>query len=109
MIRTYLYIILVPYITFHIFRYAQAPAGTLRFKSPQAYTYEKKLIDVSGESKVVCSQKNSFSNQVSGVEDCLLLNIYIPDIALLNNAKLPVMFWIHGGSFLFGSGKIFII
>ena len=33
-------------------------------------------------------------------EDCLFLNIWTP--ALDANAKLPVMFWIHGGSFVFG-------
>ena len=33
-------------------------------------------------------------------EDCLFLNVWTP--ALDAEAKLPVMVWIHGGSFVFG-------
>lgn len=35
-------------------------------------------------------------------EDCLRLNIYSPSI---DNRKRPVMFWIHGGYYTFGSGN----
>lgn len=35
-------------------------------------------------------------------EDCLTLNIYTP--SKLGNSLLPVMFWIHGGSFKYGYG-----
>ncbi len=37
-------------------------------------------------------------------EDCLYLNIYAPDAAQLK----PVMVFIHGGSFLYGSGSQYI-
>ena len=35
-------------------------------------------------------------------EDCLFLNIWTPG---LDNAKRPVMVWIHGGAFTMGSGS----
>jgi len=35
-------------------------------------------------------------------EDCLFLNIWTPG---LDNAKRPVMVWIHGGAFIMGSGS----
>lgn len=35
-------------------------------------------------------------------EDCLTLNVVSPD--LQTDAKLPVMFWIHGGGHQYGSG-----
>jgi para-nitrobenzyl esterase len=35
-------------------------------------------------------------------EDCLYLNVWSPSRSA--NRRLPVMFWIHGGGFLFGSG-----
>lgn len=37
-------------------------------------------------------------------EDCLYLNIWTPKIEA--DAKLPVMVWIHGGAYLFGSGAV---
>ena len=36
-------------------------------------------------------------------EDCLFLNVWRPASAT-PGAKLPVMVWIHGGGFVFGSG-----
>jgi para-nitrobenzyl esterase len=36
-------------------------------------------------------------------EDCLYLNVWAPDRSV--NAKLPVIFWIHGGEFWAGSGS----
>ncbi|HJU11028.1 MAG TPA: carboxylesterase family protein, partial [Candidatus Binataceae bacterium] len=47
-----------------------------------------------------CPQIN-FRGQVKGSEDCLYLNIYTPDPP---GSGLPVMVWIHGGTFLIGSG-----
>ncbi|KOB70074.1 Odorant degrading enzyme CXE10, partial [Operophtera brumata] len=40
---------------------------------------------------------------VHGSEDCLYLNVYTPDLNPEN--LLPVMFWIHGGAFVSGSGN----
>ena len=37
-------------------------------------------------------------------EDCLFLNVWTPAVAK-KSAKLPVMVWIHGGAFVFGSGS----
>ena len=36
-------------------------------------------------------------------EDCLVLNVWTP--ALNDGRKRPVMFWIHGGAFISGSGS----
>ena len=85
----------------------------------QAYTYNEILVDVSSESKVQCPQYDCLSKAKVGVEDCLLLNIYVPDNAIPHssagnikmpvstsgNVRLPVMVWIHGGAFIMGSGK----
>ena len=36
-------------------------------------------------------------------DDCLNLNVWTPT---RENASLPVLFWIHGGSFMYGSGSV---
>ncbi|WP_346839404.1 carboxylesterase family protein [Microbulbifer sp. SAOS-129_SWC] len=38
-------------------------------------------------------------------EDCLYLNIYAPPNAAPGKTALPVMVWIHGGSFYLGAGS----
>jgi carboxylesterase type B len=41
-------------------------------------------------------------------EDCLFLDLYVPDAALHSaTANTPVVVWIHGGAFLFGSKNHF--
>ena len=97
------------YAAYQGIRYAQAPVGNLRFKPPQPIDYNEEpigTVDVSQESTVVCSQtKDEIRNQNSliGQEDCLLLNIYLPE--KINNDKkyqYPVMVWIYGGGFTIG-------
>lgn len=46
----------------------------------------------------------SHDDKVKGCEDCLYINIYA---SIRNGSRtlLPVMFWIHGGAFQFGSGN----
>ena len=44
-----------------------------------------------------------FREVVIGGEDCLNLNVWTPDHGA---ARLPVLVWIHGGSFMNGSGSV---
>ncbi|KPI95887.1 Esterase FE4 [Papilio xuthus] len=84
--------------------YAEPPLGELRFKPPQP----KKGWDGVREANKfgsICYQVNVLAIKLTptGSEDCLYLNIYSPNI---NPTKpLPVMFYIHGGGFLCGSGN----
>ena len=92
------------YASFQGIRYAQPPIGDLRFKSPQPYIAEEGEYDVSKESIVACPQQGELENSVMGQEDCLLMNIYVPNVVFENpQVKLPVMFWIHGGGLIVGS------
>lgn len=43
------------------------------------------------------------AKDVVGSEDCLYLNVYTRSIE--KNSRLPVLFWVHGGAFLMGSGN----
>ena len=47
---------------------------------------------------------NGFGND-NNKEDCLFLNILVPDTLQIDpHQKRPVMIWLHGGGFMFGSG-----
>ena len=45
-------------------------------------------------------------DEVEGAEDCLYLNIYVPADRRTSSRSLPVIFWIHGGAFQYGSGML---
>ncbi|XP_031840749.1 venom carboxylesterase-6 [Nomia melanderi] len=86
--------------------YARPPVKSLRFRPPKpAKRWEHELF--ATKKGPVCMQylmPSQNGSRVIGEEDCLYLNIYTPH---RGNRKplLPVMFWIHGGAFQFGSGN----
>jgi para-nitrobenzyl esterase len=73
--------------------FAAAPVGDLRWRAPQP---AMKWAGVRAAA--------AFSATCVQAEDCLYLNIYQPSDAK-KGAHLPVMVWIHGGAFVFGSGS----
>ncbi|MEI6102223.1 MAG: carboxylesterase family protein, partial [Eubacteriales bacterium] len=78
--------------------YAKPPVGELRFRraqppEPWENTYW------ATKQKANCPQANMKLKQD---EDCLSLNIWVPDKGA---RKKPVLFYVHGGSFCSGSGN----
>lgn len=54
----------------------------------------------------VCPQFDLLSFNYLGVEDCLFLNVHTPQLPIGEEERLlPVMFYIHGGGFVTGSGS----
>ena len=93
------------YGSFQGIQYAESPIGPLRFKPPQPFVAGEAVFDVSQESKIICPHPQAFPVGLIGQEDCLVLNVYVPEKALNNpDVKLPVMVWIHGGGLVVGSG-----
>ena len=93
----------------HIFKgipFAEPPIGDLRFSPPQAKKPWDGVLEAT-EFGPCAFQGYTQLEEVTGKlqpesEDCLTLNIWTPGI---DNKKRPVMFWIHGGGFLFGGGR----
>ncbi|XP_039586571.1 LOW QUALITY PROTEIN: bile salt-activated lipase-like [Passer montanus] len=57
------------------------------------------------EFKKRCMQVKLTQNNVRGSEDCLYLNIWVPQGRREVSTKLPVMVYIYGGAFLVGGGQ----
>ena len=61
-------------------------------------------VNVSSNSNVWCPQ---WIGGVFGEEDCLMLNIYVPEHILLSGrSSADVMVWLTGGALLIGSNDI---
>jgi para-nitrobenzyl esterase len=75
--------------------FAAPPVGDLRWQAPKAAAKWSNV-----------RPGNVFSATCLQAEDCLYLNIYEPSDAK-KGANLPVMVWIHGGAFIFGSGSAY--
>jgi para-nitrobenzyl esterase len=84
--------------------YAAAPTDELRWRPPQPPASWRGVRDAS-VPKAVCPQFVYTApgvGRVGGDEDCLVLNVTVPDRPSKKN--LPVMVWIHGGGYTSGSG-----
>lgn len=92
--------------------YAAPPVGDLRWKKPQLvepWQGVRKCDKFAAASLQGDHGKGSFywkefyqAGDPERSEDCLYLNIWTP--AAGKDAKLPVVFWIHGGGYMAGYG-----
>jgi para-nitrobenzyl esterase len=86
--------------------FASAPAGRLRFRAPEPHEGWEDVRDATVFGQVSVQVGDSLAAIGAAPppdwsEDCLFLNIQTP---ALDDARRPVMVWIHGGSFMNGTG-----
>jgi para-nitrobenzyl esterase len=92
-------------IAFRGLPYAAPPVGPLRWRPPQPVMPWRGVRSADRFGAICPQQYNATDNGVGPLpmsEDCLTLNVYAP--AEHTRALRPVMFWIHGGAYLNGSG-----
>lgn len=86
--------------------YGKAPVGHFRFQKPQSYGAWSETLNATALGPVCMQSPNQPYTYPGFTEDCLKLNIYVPNNVSPNSNK-SVMVWIHGGGFSFGSGGFY--
>src|SRR5881227_538669 len=86
--------------------YAAPPVGELRFRPPQPVEPWNGVRDATAFGPMAMQTQGAMETMFGAPprpmsEDCLTLNVWTPG---LDDARRPVMVWIHGGGFLFGTG-----
>ncbi len=87
-------------------RYAQPVIGSLRWKAPQPVTPSVVTQDATrfGDH---CPQTVSPFGNATETEDCLFLNVFVPNGRDHRDGAYPVMVWIHGGGLAVGKSNEF--
>ncbi|NVM54570.1 MAG: carboxylesterase/lipase family protein [Candidatus Helarchaeota archaeon] len=89
--------------------YAAPPIGALRFSPPAPREPWKDVLDATKFGPYAMQGFNALEILFGKLPiqeseaDCLTLNVWTPET---DDAKRPVMVWIHGGAFTTGSGAI---
>ncbi|MBR0104361.1 MAG: carboxylesterase/lipase family protein [Firmicutes bacterium] len=78
--------------------YGKAPTGNLRFKRAVPCDKWEDVLDCTYKRAV--SPQHDLKKGETMTEDCLYMNIWSPKA---DNKKRPVLFYMHGGSFVTGS------
>ncbi|CAH1721579.1 unnamed protein product [Chironomus riparius] len=90
------------YISFQGIPYMKAPLGKLRFHDPQIPDKWTNVFDAAEDIPSYYT-RNLVTFEFEGQENAGIINVFTKN--LKPNKLYPVMVWIHGGGFRFGSSK----
>lgn len=87
--------------------YAEPPIGEFRFAPPREKESWEGVLDATQYGPRAIQGYTQLENffPLKGIDseaDCLTLNIWTPSC---DSEKRPVMMWIHGGAYIFGTGS----
>jgi para-nitrobenzyl esterase len=89
--------------SFRGIRFAAAPTGTRRWRSPESPACPTATVAANVYAPK-CPQLDRATGEPEGDEDCLALNVFAPK-ASFAGGRVPVMVFIHGGGNVFGSAR----
>jgi para-nitrobenzyl esterase len=93
------------HVRFRGIPYGESTGGTNRFLPPQPaqpWTGVRDVLELGHQSPQVNPDFPVWLDPSEESEDCLVLNVWAPEHAR-SDSSLPVMVWLHGGGFVFGS------
>ena len=78
-----------------------------RFEAPESPTPWKITRNATSFGKLCPQNPNIFVKSTEDTaEQCLTINVYIPQFKVKLNALLPVMVWIYGGGYVMGGSGV---
>ena len=93
--------------------FASPPVGELRFRPPEAPKSWKPNTYNAGHWRNVCIQPPGYTpfikvfwptfTNANYSEDCLYLNVFSPVLSSSGSTLLPVMVYVHSGSYVWGT------
>ncbi len=87
-------------------RYAAPPTGKLRWMPPAPAPVHSQVVSATHFGSQCPQADGAYTTpDEGGSEDCLYLNVFTPKS--LPATPVPVMLYIHGGSFVDGSGALY--
>ena len=88
-------------------RYAAAPVGDLRWRAPEPPQPWTEVPDATAFGPVSPQPRSPIPMGLGtrADEDCLFLNVWAPSECVDAGDAKPVMVWVHGGAYIFGSGS----
>nr|AJN91196.1 carboxylesterase [Cnaphalocrocis medinalis] len=92
------------YASFQGIPYARPPVGKYRFREPQQLKPWTGTWDAT-KPLSACLQYDPFDKKIVGSENCLFVNVYTPNLNAGSN--LPVVVFIHGGAFMYGTSSLY--
>lgn len=93
---------------FYNIPFAKPPVGRLRFAKPEPFGNWNGTLNATVMGGACMQGWNPYTiHNYTGVsEDCLQLNIYVPN-NISSTAKRSVMVWVHGGAYQVGSATTY--
>jgi carboxylesterase type B len=97
-------------------RFAQPPTGALRFRKPSTPPLSQEGIQDGRDRLFSTDCVNAAPGMVPfpglngsawGQEDCLFLNVWVPE-GVRPGDNVPVIHWLHGSAYAFGSKDLLI-